>query len=305
MPDNKYQKQAGLLLRILPYVMREDVFVLKGGTAINFFWRDYLRLSVDIDLTYLKIQDRDLSLLDISDRLASIEGRIQRTFPGVITTQKQDTMNRLIYGLIIQNKEAIVKIEVNTVIRGAVYPPSKKKLCAKAEELYELTLSAKTLSFEDLYGGKICAALDRQHPRDLFDIKILLDNEGLTDKIVKAFIFYLISHNRPMIEVLNPGLQNIEQVYDNEFKGMTSNEISLETLLNVRSTLIQKIKTLLTDEQKAFLLSFKNMKPEWELSAIEGLERYPSVRWKLINLKRMDKMKHQMAYDKLKEYLLE
>ncbi len=305
MPDNIYQKQAGLLLRILPYVMREDVFVLKGGTAINFFWRDYPRLSVDIDLTYLKIQDRDLSLLDISDRIASIEGRIQRIFPGVHTTKKQDTKNRLIYGLIVNYKEAIVKIEVNTVIRGAVYPPGKKKLCAKAEELFELTLSANTLSFEDLYGGKICAALDRQHPRDLFDIKILLDNEGLTDKIVKAFIFYLISHNRPMIEVLNPGLQNIEQVYDNEFKGMTSNEISLETLLNVRSTLIQKIKTLLTDKQKAFVLSFKNMKPEWELSAIEGLERYPSVRWKLINLERMDRRKHQMVYDKLKEYLLE
>jgi hypothetical protein len=214
-------------------------------------------------------------------------------------------MNRLIFGLIVNHKEAIVKIEANTVIRGAVYPPGKKKLCAKAEELFELTLSANTLSFEDLYGGKICAALDRQHPRDLFDIKILLDNEGLTDKIVKAFIFYLISHNRPMIEVLNPGLQNIEQVYDNEFKGMTSNEISLETLLNVRSTLIQKIKTWLTDDQKAFVLSFKNMKPEWELSAIDGLERYPSVRWKLINLERMDRRKHQIAYDKLKEYLLE
>ena len=76
MADNIYQKQAELLLRILPLVMREDVFALKGGTAINFFWRDYPRLSVDIDLTYMKVQKRDLSLLDISDRLASIEARI-------------------------------------------------------------------------------------------------------------------------------------------------------------------------------------------------------------------------------------
>ena len=72
MPDNIYQKQAELLLRILPSVMHEDVFALKGGTAINFFWRDYPRLSVDIDLTYLPLKDRDTSLVDINDRLTSI-----------------------------------------------------------------------------------------------------------------------------------------------------------------------------------------------------------------------------------------
>ncbi len=304
MPDNVYQRQAELLLRILPYVMREDVFALKGGTAINFFWRDYPRLSVDIDLTYLKVQERDLSLLDINDRLASIEARIERIFPGIHTNQKQDAKSKLIYGLIIRDKDATVKIEANTVIRGSVYPSVKKRLCAKAEEIFELTMSVNTLSFEDLYGGKICAALDRQHPRDLFDIKLLFDNEGLTDNIRKAFIVYLISHDRPMVELLNPGLKDIKQIFENEFAGMTTDEAKLNDLIDVRTELIKKIKTSLIEDEIKFLLSFKNRKPEWELLGIKGIENLPAVKWKLMNLGKMKPEKHKQAYEKLERYLL-
>jgi len=220
MINDQYKKQAELLLRILPSVMQEDVFALKGGTAINFFWRDYPRLSVDIDLTYTKIQERDLSLMDISDRLVAIEGRIQRVFPRIQINQRKN--NDRIVGLVINNKESVVKVEVNTVIRGTVYPIIKKSLCEKAQKEFELTLSINSLSIEDLYGGKICAALERQHPRDLFDIKLLFENEGITDKFRKSFIIYLLSHSRPIVEILNPGLQNIKSLFENEFAGMIS-----------------------------------------------------------------------------------
>jgi predicted nucleotidyltransferase component of viral defense system len=304
MPDNIYQKQAELLLRILPSVMREDVFALKGGTAINFFWRDYPRLSVDIDLTYLKVQERDLSLLDISDRLASIEARIQRIFTGIDTQQKLDKHTRSIFGLIIRNKDAIVKIEPNTVIRGSVYPSVNKRLCSKAEKLFELTTSVNTLSFEDLYGGKIVAALDRQHPRDLFDVKLLLENEGLTDKIRKAFIVYLISHNRSLIEVLNPGLQDIRSIFDSDFVGMTTEIVKLDDLIDVRAELIKKIKQSLTESEIKFLLSWKNKKPEWELLGLEGIENLPGVKRRIMNLEGLVGDKHKQAYQKLEKYLL-
>ncbi len=179
------------------------------------------------------------------------------------------------------------------------------QLCKKAEELFELTLNTQCLSTADLYGGKICAALDRQHPRDLFDIKLLMKNEGIDVNIVRAFIFYLISHDRPIVEVLNPTLLNIEQVFDNEFRGMISEEITLEELIAVRSNLIDEIKNMLSEEQKHFLLTFKNKKPDWNLSGIESLEKYPSVQWKLLNLEKMSKKKHSLAYEKLKEYLIE
>ena len=302
MQNEKYLKQAELLLRVLPHIVREKVFALKGGTAINFFWRDFPRLSVDIDLTYLPIKERELSLIDISDSLVSIEIRLKRIFPEIKITQKLN--NRKIYGLILNLDGATVKVEPNTTIRGTVFPIVNKKLCTEAEKKFELTTSINTLSFEDLYGGKICAALDRQHPRDLFDVKLLMENEGITVDIVKAFIFYLISHPRPMVEVLNPGLQDISQLFKNEFAGMTTDNVKLEDLISVRSDLITSIKASMNDEQKNFILSFKNKKPEWKLSGIDGIENYPSVKWKLMNLEKMETKKHQIVYDKLKEYLL-
>jgi predicted nucleotidyltransferase component of viral defense system len=302
MPNEKYLKQAELLLRVLPHIAREEVFAIKGGTAINFFWRNLPRISVDIDLTYLQINDRELSLIDVSDRLAAIELRLQRIFAGIKSEQKR--ISDKITGLILNLNNAIVKIEVNTVIRGCVFPIVFKNLCIKAEEKFELTTSVNTLSIEDLYGGKICAALDRQHPRDLFDVKLLMENEGTTIGIVKAFVFYLVSHDRPMVEVLNPGLQDISQLFENEFAGMTSDNVKLEELISVRSKLITNIKESLSDAQKNFILSFKNKKPEWKLSGIDGIENYPSVKWKLMNLAKMEVKKHRIAYDKLKEYLI-
>lgn len=302
MPDNIYQKQADLLLRILPSVMREDVFALKGGTAINFFWRDYPRLSVDIDLTYLPIKERDLSLIDINDRLAAVEARIQRIIPTSSIQQKLENDTQLIVGLIVRNDEATVKVEANYNLRGSVFDPVKKKLCDRAEKEFELSMSVTTLSFEDLYGGKIVAALDRQHPRDLFDIKLLLENEGLTDGVRKAFIVYLISHNRSLMEVLNPGLQDIKSIFESDFVGMTTESVKLDDLLDARAKLIKNIKESLTETEKKFLLSWKSKKPEWKLLGINGIENMPGVRRRLINLDGMAPEKHKQAFEKLKKY---
>ena len=59
MIDSVYFKQAELLLRILPLIDREAAFAMKGGTAINFFARDLPRISVDIDLVYLPVGERE------------------------------------------------------------------------------------------------------------------------------------------------------------------------------------------------------------------------------------------------------
>ena len=217
--------------------MQENVFALKGGTAINFFWRDYPRLSVDIDLTYVPIKDRNESLQEINDGMLKIEVGILKLKPIAHIQRKFEPVTRSLVSLIIRDNDATVKVEVNYNLRGTVFGTSKKKLCKKAGDEFGLSLSVYTLSFEDLYGGKIVAALDRQHPRDLFDIKVLLDNEGLTDNIRKAFIVYLISHNRSLIEILNPGLQDIKDIFESDFVGMTTEQVELTDLLNARKNL--------------------------------------------------------------------
>jgi len=172
--DTVYFKQAELLLRILPFIDKESVFALKGGTAINFFVRDLPRISVDIDLVYLPIGDRDLSLHEMSDALIRISGSIKSKIPGTKIIPRKIKGTDFLSGLFVQRQETIVKIEPNLVIRGSVHPPERRIMSPKARGIFEISVECRTLSADELYAGKMCAALDRQHPRDLFDIHMLL-----------------------------------------------------------------------------------------------------------------------------------
>ena len=303
MKDSSFFKQAEILLRILPYVDKEKRFALKGGTAINFFIRELPRLSVDIDLAYLPVNDRNSALADISESLCRISTTIEKSIADLRCNKKTDEKTGLTSSLIIQKSGLTVKVEPNPVIRGSVFQPQVVSLNKKAQDLFETSVTVQALSFEDLYGSKICAALDRQHPRDLFDVKLLLENEGIIDKIRKAFIVYLISHQRPIIELLKPNLLNVEPVFSGEFKGMTLVEIKLEELVRVREQLIKQINESLTNIERRFLLSFKKMEPEWNLLELDDIENLPAVKWKLLNLEKMDKKKHKKAVQKLNEFL--
>lgn len=179
MKDPVFFKQAELLLRILPLIYKEDVFALKGGTAINFFLRDLPRLSVDIDLTYLPVNDRDSALTEIRRSLRLVSEQIKRRIPGTRIIPKTIHGTEVVRGLIVDREGVTINIEPNLVLRGSVYPPEIKPLSKKAQDLFELSLQSRILSPYDLYAGKICAALDRQHPRDLFDVHLLLKGEGL------------------------------------------------------------------------------------------------------------------------------
>ena len=76
-----YRQQVALLIRTIPFVARERAFALKGGTAINLFVRDMPRLSVDIDLTYLPVEDRTTSLAAIDAAMLRIRERIEQESP--------------------------------------------------------------------------------------------------------------------------------------------------------------------------------------------------------------------------------
>jgi hypothetical protein len=154
-----------------------------------------------------------------------------------------------------------------------------------------------------LYGGKICAALDRQHPRDLFDIKILMEHEGILDDIRRAFVIYLAGHPRPISEVLNPKLQNIRRAYEAEFVGLTRLQGSLDELVATRQKLIDFLRGELTEEERQFLLSIKEGEPQWKLMGIDGIEKLPAIQWKLINIRKMAKKKRVEALDKLRVVL--
>ena len=173
----------------------------------------------------------------------------------------------------------------------------------RAEELFEVSATANTLAVADLYGGKLCAALDRQHPRDIFDVKILMENEGITDDIRTAFVLYLVSHDRPMSELLDPNLKDFRQVFERELAGMTDEEVEYDELVAVRQRLVETIKNTMTENEKEFLLSIKQGDPDWDLMPVAGIDRLPAIQWKLINIRSMKPEKQAESLQKLRAVL--
>jgi predicted nucleotidyltransferase component of viral defense system len=211
-PEQNFSEQVRLLVSLLPHIAKQECFALKGGTAINLFLRDMPRLSVDIDLTYLPVADRSSSLAAIDTALSKIATDIERVVPGckVQALSLKGTSNRI--KLLAMRGDTAVKVEVTPVLRGCLYPPQKLDVVGRVRDSFGYA-RVQVLAFEDLYAGKICAALDRQHPRDLFDVQILLAEEGISSALKDAFLVYLLGHNRPMVELIDPVLQNIEAAY--------------------------------------------------------------------------------------------
>jgi predicted nucleotidyltransferase component of viral defense system len=299
--ESPFFRQAELMVKILPLLNAYPDFAIKGGTAINFFIQDLDRLSVDIDLTYTKITERTEAVRTISGFLEGISDKIKRLFPEAkIRPSKEERSIRKIF---VNRGDINIKIEPNFVLRGTVFPPVVKPLCKNAQALFESYLECNILAVEDLYAGKICAALDRQHPRDFFDMMLFLENQALTESIRKAFIVYLISHDRPIAEVLAPNLVDFRDTFEKEFKGMTEREVSYEDLLRTRDRIMRLVKTMLTVDEKNFLLSVKDATPQWELLGLENIENLPAVRWKLVNIGKMDPQKRKAAFDRLKNTL--
>lgn len=295
-----YYKQVQLLVQLLPLIAEENCFALKGGTAINLFIRDLPRLSVDIDLVYLPINNRQEALDDITRSLTRIAQRIKKVFSDVEIVEsfksKPDALR-----LVVSRNGVKIKIELSPVLRGTVFEPEMREVCKKVEDEFGYAEIA-VVALPDLYAGKICAALDRQHPRDLYDVKILLDYEGLTDTIRQTLLLYIISHPRPIAELLRPVRKDIK-LYKGEFLQMEEHYVSLEELELTRENLILSVNAELTDKEKQFLLSFKKKVPNWSLLNLEGIENLPAVNWKLKNLNNMKSGKHDVAYKKLQQVL--
>jgi predicted nucleotidyltransferase component of viral defense system len=300
--DTIYAKQVQLLVQILPLIDTEKCFALKGGTAINLFYRDLPRLSVDIDLLYIPMDERDLALRTIRAALSRISALIRQRIRNAEVQNAHEQSEAL--RLIVQQGEVRIKVELSPVIRGTVFPEERREVCEEVEKGFGY-VEMQVASLPDVYAGKLCAALDRQHPRDLFDVKFLLENEGLTDNLRKTFLVFLISHQRPMAELLAPHRKDIRAVYEAEFRHMAKIDVPVGELEAAREKLIEQIHSGLTHEEKMFLLSFKSRKPEWALLGIDTqtVSNLPSVRWRMQNLVRMQHQKHSQAFKKLEEIL--
>ena len=285
MAREQYMRQVELLVRTLPFIARQDVFALKGGTAINLFYRDMPRLSVDIDLTYLPVEDRDATLAGIDAALDRIRENLLRNLRGV-------TVQRIAGGgnndtrVLVRQGSTEVKIETSPVARGTVHPSELRSVTDAVANTFGFA-EMQVVAFEDLFGGKLHAAVDRQHPRDLFDVKLLYENEGLTDALFRTFLVYVASSGRPPHELIKPSLAEIDDAFAKEFEGMTVRPVSLSELKDARIRLTKDLLARLDDRAMRFLLSLHDAEPDFEVIGLPQAAELPAVRWKLLNLKKL------------------
>ena len=290
--DERYLRQVGLLVRALPFVAEEKCFALKGGTGINLFVRNLPRLSVDIDLTYLPIEDRRSSLHGIEAALPRIGGPIRAAVPSAtvnaVSLRTEGTVNRLF----VRDRGVQVKIEVTPVLRGCVYEPRERAVSAGVEERFGFA-AMQVLSFADLYAGKLVAGLDRHHPRDLFDVGELLSSEGIDERMRTAFVVYLfshgrLSHGRPLAELLVPARRELGDEFARGLAGMVETSVALEDLIRTREEMVTEVVGGMSEEHRTFLASFESGKPEWSLRGVPHASTLSAVRWRMMNVVRLD-----------------
>ena len=290
-----YAQKVELLLRLIPIVMEEEVFAIHGGTAINLFLKDLPRYSVDIDLTYIPLADRQTSLDDINLHLKTIADKAKKAFKGMHVVPNFSTCK-----LLCEYRGKQVKIEVNQTKRGIVGGAVQSlPLSEKSQEEFSLFCEANVVPLTQLYGGKIAAALSRQHPRDLFDVKYM---DIPLSKCREGLIFCLLGSDRPIHESFALRLIDQREAMDNQFAGMTDIPFTYKEFEDTRTKLINDVKSLMTDADKKFLISFESGQPEWNGYEFEYFKDYPSVQWKLLNLKKLAKQNPQKLREEM-EYL--
>jgi len=277
-----YLATARLMVEIAPLVFEGGGFALKGGTAINLFLRELPRLSVDLDLVFTNHRlPREEALTAINGELRAARNRLlKRGF----NVQAMSTSDLGETKLLVRRDDLSVKVEVNTVIRGTVHPDRMMSLSPAASDALMADLELPLLSPEEIYGGKLVAAMDRQHPRDLFDVMELFEHGGITPEIRRAFVVYLSSHNRPLHEVLFPKPKDIRLVYEGSFAGMTREAVPLDTLLETREKLFRELPASLDANERDFLRTLALARPDWSLLGISHLEELPAICWRLQNL---------------------
>lgn len=295
--DDIYRRQVALLIRIMPSVFRIKDFAVHGGTAINLFYKNMPRYSVDIDLTYIPITDRRTSIDVINTHLTQLKQMIERTVPGIKVVHKPDVLK-----LQCSYEGAMVKIEVNGTKRGIIGATGDHMLCARAQNEFQMGCKARIVSFSQLYGGKITAALSRQHPRDLFDCKYMeIDN---FKDVKDGFMLCLLGSDKPIIESLRPNSIDQTEALEKQFAGMSDVPFSYADYEDARINLVKMVNDNLDSADKDFLLSFEVGNPIWNLCCAGDLSAYPSIRWKqqnIIKLKEINPQKHLDGIKKLRE----
>ena len=304
--DKRYTDRVQLLVDILPVLSREPRFALKGGTAINLFEHDLPRLSVDIDLTWLPTHSFAEDATAIDQALTTLADGLLARSRSLHVQLSASPGSQGVTRLIVSRGRALVQIETTPVMRGTVHPVREMDVRPMVEEAFGFA-SAQVLSFADLYAGKLAAALSRQHPRDLFDVGLLLDDKRADRALWYTFLVYLTCSPKPAWEILEPQMpKDFEDIFQAHFRGMTAEPATAHELLKYRERLLVRLAEWIDEPSREFLLSVEDEQPDFDLIGLPQARELPGVKRKLQNLgrrsedkRRADRLQLEQALSRL------
>lgn len=297
--DKRFLERVGLLVQVLPVLDQEPRFALKGGTAINLFEHDMPRLSVDIDLTWLPVNDFDIDAAKIARALDALAARLAAPPLRLQVTASAAEGAVAINRLIASRGRTRIQIETTPVMRGTVHPVRRMDLQPGVERQFG-SAQVQVVHFGDLYAGKLAAALSRQHPRDWFDVGLLLTSGRLDENLWRTFMVYLAVSPKPTAEMLEPGEpKDFAAVFERQFRGMSANPVTAEALLLARSQMLQRIRALTDKAALEFMLSMEREAPDFDLIELPQAASLPGVRRKLQNMARRSAAKREADYRQL------
>jgi predicted nucleotidyltransferase component of viral defense system len=265
--------------------------VLKGGTALNFFYLNLTRLSVDIDLNYIGHIDRDSTLRERPEIVKAVE-QVSTGLGYRLQNGVDDYALREWYLNFTNhaNRPDRIQVEINFLMRACALPPQEKE----ATPLGTATpCRYLVLGLEELFGGKLKAMIDRHHPRDLYDL-FRFSNAGLThdaDLLRKLTVLFASTMDH---DLRTYGIDRFKELDQNELERLLYPLLRADdrpTAAEMLKTISPLLETVLDhDRETSYLEAIASGQYRPELlfperaDIVERIRQHPALLWKAGNV---------------------
>jgi predicted nucleotidyltransferase component of viral defense system len=280
-----------LLREINRHPLLKKQFALKGGTAINLFWFQLPRLSVDIDLNYIGSEDRETMVKERPKLEQEIKKLIESR--GISVKNVPDEHAGAKWRL--QAPSAFggtfsLEVDLNFIMRIPVWGVESKSPYSLDED-YQF--DCNTVSFEELFGGKIKALMDRSAARDLYDVFKLSQVSDSFDmsKLRKNLILFGITCDDDWRKKDLRTVDGIDQkMVDEQLVPLlrSTDSADLKSMKKTSKDFLTVLMKYNKDEQRFMNRFIENGIYEPSLLFADEkqallLEKHPAVLWKLQN----------------------
>ena len=292
----------GLLdgLQTHPYL--KGKLALKGGTALNLFFFNLPRLSVDIDLNYIGAVEREKMLSErpkVEQAIQAVcarEGFAVRRVPDQHAGGKWSLRYESSLG-----QGANLELDVNFMFRIPLWPVTSMDSHQVGSYRVE---DIQVLDLHELAAGKLAALLARYQARDLFDAHQLLYQSRLRrEQLRLAFVVYGAMNRKDWRTVSAEDLDfeegelerqllpllRVDSLRDEKQPGKYGRRLvekcreALEVVLPLSGSEMEFLDRLLDEGeiQPSLLTSDKGLQ--------KRINRHPLLEWKALNVRQYKK----------------